>query len=84
MVWYNQLMNKAEIMAELPNLSAEHRAEIRARLEELAGDEWVDNGELSEEDKRALDEAIAKYEENPNAGSPWEEVKARIHAELRS
>jgi len=39
---------------------------------------------LSEEDKRALDEAIAEYEKNPDAGSPWEEVEARIRAKLRS
>ena len=77
-------MNKAEILAELPNLSAEDRAEIRAKLDELAGREWVDDGELSEEDKRALDEAIVEYEKNPNAGTPWEEVKAQIQAELRS
>jgi len=77
-------MTKAEILTELPNLSVEDRAEIRAKLDELAGREWVDNGELSDEDKRALDEAITEYERDPNAGSPWEEVKARIQAKLRS
>jgi putative addiction module component (TIGR02574 family) len=77
-------MTRAEILAELPKLSVEDRAEIRAKLDELAGDVWLDDGELSEEDKRALDEAIAEYEKNPDAGSPWEEVEARIRAKLRS
>ena len=77
-------MSKAEILAELPNLSAEDRAEIQAKLDELAGDESPDSGELSEDDKRALDEAIVEYEKDPSSASPWAEVKARIQAELRS
>jgi len=77
-------MTKAEILAELPKLTAEDRAEIQAKLDELAGNVWLDNGELSEEDKRALDEAIADYEKDPDAGSPWEEVESRIRAKLRS
>ncbi len=77
-------MSKAEILAELPSLSAEDRAEIRAKLDELAGDVWLDGGELSEEDKRALDEELAEYEKSPDAGSSLDEVMARIHAKLRS
>ena len=77
-------MTKAEILAELPKLSAAERAEIRAKLDELAGDAWLDCADLTEEDKRALDEAIAEYEKDPNAGSPWEEVEARIRAKLQS
>jgi hypothetical protein len=30
-------MSKAEIIAQLPHLSAEDRAEVRAKLDELAG-----------------------------------------------
>ena len=77
-------MSKAEILAELPKLSPEDLAEIQAKLNELAGRDWVDNGELSEEDKRALNEAITDYEKNPDSVIPWEEVKAQIQAELRS
>ena len=39
-------MTKAEILAELPKLSVEDRAELRARLDELAGDVWLDAIEL--------------------------------------
>jgi len=30
-----------------------------------------------------LDAALADYQKNPNAGSRWEEVEARIQAKLR-
>ena len=79
-----QVMSKAEIIAELPRLSAEDRAEVQAKLDELAGDAWQDVAELSEADKQALDGALADYENSPDAGSPWEHVKARVQAKLRS
>jgi putative addiction module component (TIGR02574 family) len=34
--------------------------------------------ELTSEDKRLLDERLEARQRNPNAGSPWEEVYARI------
>jgi putative addiction module component (TIGR02574 family) len=34
--------------------------------------------ELTEEDKRLIDERIEAYHQNPSAGSPWDEVYARI------
>ena len=76
-------MRKSEIIAELPQLSPEDRAEIQAKLDELAGDAWQDRGELSEADRQALDAALAAYEESPDAGSSWDEVKARVQARLR-
>ena len=79
-----KLMGKAEIIAELARLSPEERAEIQAKLDELAGDEWQDGGELSNSDKRALDKALKAYEKSPDAGSPWDEVEARLRAKLRS
>jgi hypothetical protein len=77
------LMSKAEIIAELSRLSPEDRAEIQAKLDELTGDEWEDAGELSDADKRVLDTALKAYEKSPNAGSSWDEVKARVQAKLR-
>jgi hypothetical protein len=75
-------MSKTEIIAELPRLSAEDLAEIQAKLDELTGNSWQDHGELSELDKQLLDAALLEYERSPNAGSSWEEVKARIEAKL--
>ena len=58
-------------------------AEVQAKLDELAGEVWLDEGELSDADKAALDVALVDYRNNPDAGSPWAEVKARIQAKLR-
>ena len=76
-------MSKAEIIATLPRLSPEDRAEVQAKLDELAGEAWQDRGELSDAVKQALDAALADYEKSPDAGSPWDEVKARVQAKLR-
>ena len=76
-------MSKVEILAELPKLTAEELAEVQARLDELAGETWLDGGELTDPDKVALDAALAEYEKNPDAGSSWQEVEARIRAKLR-
>jgi putative addiction module component (TIGR02574 family) len=76
-------MSKAEIIAELPRLSPEERAEVQAKLDELAAAAWQDGGELSAADKQSLGAALAGYEKSPDAGSSWDEVKARVEARLR-
>jgi len=75
-------MSKTEIIAELPNLKREELEEVQAKLDELAGEGWCDRGELSEADKAQLDLSLARYAKNPNAGSSWEDVKARIQSKL--
>jgi hypothetical protein len=76
-------MGKVEIIAQLPHLSPEDLAEVQAKLDELAGKGWQDGGELTSADKQALDAAIASYQQSPDAGSSWEQVKARVQAKLR-
>ena len=76
-------MSKGEIIAGLQLLSPDELAEVQARLDELAGDAWQDRGELSDNDKVALDAALAAYEKSPDDGSSWEETKARVIAKLR-
>jgi uncharacterized protein YjbJ (UPF0337 family) len=77
-------MSKAEILAELPKLRIDELAEIQAKLDELVGEVWLDNGQLSDDDKTALDRALAEYQRNPDAGDSWEQVKGRIEKRLRS
>jgi len=36
--------------------------------------------ELTEEEKRLIDERLQARERNPEAGSPWEDVYARIRS----
>ena len=39
---------------------------------------------LSEDQKRELDRRLEAYHQNPDAGSPWSEVKERIRNRSRS
>lgn len=76
-------MSTSEILDALPRLTPEERAAVQAKLDELAGNAWLDGGELSDADRHALDVELADYERSPDAGSSWEDVKARVQAKLR-
>lgn len=76
-------MSKAEIIAELPRLNPEERAEIQARLDELAGSDWQDAGKLSDEDRQTLDASLAEYQKSTGAGSSWDEAKTRVRSKLQ-
>jgi putative addiction module component (TIGR02574 family) len=70
-------MSTAEILAELPRLSPEERAEVLQRLwmlEEQAGP--------TESEMAILNEAQASYDANPSAGAPWHEVEARLRGRV--
>ena len=69
-------MSKAEIIAGLPSLSPEDWADVQAKLDELAGEAWLDRGELSEADKQTLRSALDEYEKSPDAGSSWESSRS--------
>jgi len=77
-------MSKAEILAELPKLGAEELAEVQAKLDELFGEVWLDDGELTDADRSALDDALIDYQNHPDAGSSWADVEARVRAKLRA
>ena len=76
-------MSTADIIAALPRLSPEDRAEVQAKLDELAGNAWLDRGELSDAERQSLDAALAEYAKSPDAGCSWQDVKARVQAKLR-
>jgi putative addiction module component (TIGR02574 family) len=76
-------MSKAEILAELPRLGDEDRREIFERLceiEELASI----NGSATPEEKLLLDRELEDYRRNPDSGSSWEEVEARIRKKSKA
>jgi putative addiction module component (TIGR02574 family) len=76
-------MSKLEILEELPRLSAEDRLEIRQKLNEIDGGEWLDGDDpLTDAEKSLLESRLAAYRQEPNAGSSWEEVEARLRARL--
>jgi hypothetical protein len=66
-------VSKAEIIAQLPKLSAQVRSEILEqlwRLEEAAGPTL--------REKALLDEAQSDYDANLVASAPWSELEARL------
>jgi putative addiction module component (TIGR02574 family) len=76
-------MSKAEILEELPKLTSEERHEIRLKLVELDDSLWLDDDDpLTDDEKALLDARLAAYEKDPDAGSSWAEVEARIRARL--
>src|SRR5437868_12455067 len=60
------LMGKTEIIAALPHLSPQDLAEVQAKLDELAGETWHPQADLTDADKSALDAALAQYQKNPD------------------
>lgn len=78
-------MNRFEILEELPNLTAADRLEIRQKLNEIDGDAWLDGDDpLTDAEKSLLEGRLAAYEREPDAGSSWEEVAARIQNRLKA
>jgi putative addiction module component (TIGR02574 family) len=73
-------MSKTDILEQLPKLKPEERQEIRAKLNELDGlqDDAGTEAELTDAEKFVLDRELTEYQKNPEAGTSWEEVAARI------
>lgn len=81
---YYSAMTKVEILEELPKLTAEDRQEIRQKLNEIDGDEWLDGDDpLTDGEKALLEVRLAAYEREPDRGSSWEEVEARIQSRIK-
>jgi putative addiction module component (TIGR02574 family) len=78
-------VSKTEILEQLPRLTKVERHEIRLKLAELDGDDWIDGDDpLTADEKALLDARLAAYEKDPDAGSSWEEVESRIRARFTS
>ena len=75
-------MSKSEILAELPKLGVEDRREILDRICEMEERDLL-NGGATPEEKALLDRESEEYQRNPEAGSSWNEVEARIRKSSR-
>jgi len=71
-------MSKAEILNELPRLKLDELQEVLDRICDLEDARLLKGGEPTAEEKAMLDRELEEYRQNPEAGSSWEEVKARI------
>jgi putative addiction module component (TIGR02574 family) len=70
-------MSKMEILAELPKLELADRREIFDRICEMEERDLI-TGDATDEEKALLDRELAEYRQNPEAGSGWNEVAARL------
>jgi putative addiction module component (TIGR02574 family) len=76
-------MSKMEILAELPKLELADRREIFDRICEMQERDLLTGG-ATDEEKALLDRELAEYRRNPEAGSSWNEVEARLRQSSRS
>lgn len=49
-----------------------------AKFWSFRGDEWLDDGELTNEEKALIEQRLADHALNPERAVPWEQVKARL------
>ena len=76
-------MSKMEILAELPKLELADRREILDRICEMEEHDLLTGG-ATDEEKALLDRELEEYRRNPEAGSSWNEVEARLRKPSRS
>ena len=67
----------AQLTQEILRLPASERLQLLEELWESLRSE-PDALPLTEEQKAELDRRIARYEQDPDSASPWEEVRARL------
>ena len=70
-------MSKMEILAELPKLELADRREIFERICEMEERDLLTGG-ATDDEKKLLDRELEEYRRNPEAGSSWNEVEARL------
>lgn len=75
-------MSKADILSELPKLTREERREVVMKVHEIDGDDWLDEGDLSAEERAMLEARLAEHERNPGGAIPWNEFEARLNKRL--
>ena len=76
-------MSKAEILNELPKLGLGERREIFERIGEMEEQDLLKGSEPTAEEKALLDRELEEFQKNPQAGSMWAEVEARLRKPTR-
>jgi putative addiction module component (TIGR02574 family) len=66
-----------EILAEIPKLSFAERQEVVHRAIE------VEDHDLTAGEKAVLDERLADFRQNPNSGTPAEQLKDEVLRRLK-
>lgn len=72
-------MSQADILKELPKLDSGELQEIHDRILQLEEEKLLDGRiKPSEHERKLLDGELTEYKRNPDAGSSWAEVEARL------
>lgn len=77
-------MSTADILAQLPTLSANDRRQVYERLCELQEQDLLRGTAPSEQEKALLDDALAEYEKDGDRGKHWREVLRELRARSAS
>ena len=76
-------MSKAEILREQPKLTLAEREEIRLKLAEIDGEEWLDKDDpLTDADKALIEARLEAHEKSPESAIPWKEFDTRLKRRL--
>lgn len=76
-------MTTTAILKQLAKLSPSERAEIQAKLDELAAPGWQDADDpLSEADKKLIEERAAAHEKDPKSAISWAKFDAKLKRRL--
>ena len=77
-------MSTAEIRADLLNIFKNTKDERFLKMIYALTREYNQekNVELSQAHKKILDERLVSHQQNPDAGSSWDEVRSRIEKQL--
>jgi hypothetical protein len=70
-------MSTTEILAQLPRLSPEERDLVRSRLDDIDS-----SAPLTPAEKQLVDQRVAAYRQNPDAGVSWAVAEAEIRKQI--
>ena len=70
-------MSKAEIIAQLPKLTASERLEILETIHVLDHDGWLAE-DLTAEEATLIEQRLAAHRANPGAAIPWGAAEERL------
>ena len=70
-------MSTTEILAQLPRLTPEERDLVRSRLDDIDS-----SAPLTPTEKQLVDQRVAAYRQNPNAGVSWAVAEAEIRKQI--
>ena len=71
-------MSNREILGRLSKLTPHERREVFQRLCELEEQDLLRGAGPTEQERKLLDEALAAYERDGDAGTPWRQVLRKV------